>query len=336
VRRFGIDPTLGGVVVQRGDEVELAAGATEQDITSAVARVLREHSPLVCFATGHGEIELRRAEQLLVSAGYTIAHEDLLADPVIMGRCAAVIVAGPQQPLGDAEDELAAWMQDDGKAMVLLDPVADVDLGPVLEPLGLGVKRGVVFEGDPGSVVGGDEASPIVRRYSSAHPIVRGVPPTYFPGVQEVTVDDARPVPGLTVSRLADTSEVSYLETEPLTPRFDDGVDTGGPITIAAAADRSRVEGEAVRRARLVVVGDVDFVSDEFVDAGANGRFFLQAVGWLTLDDELIPLSANLPEDRPLRLTDARVTYARLLGIGGIPALFLVGAGLVWAVRRRR
>jgi ABC-type uncharacterized transport system involved in gliding motility auxiliary subunit len=166
---------------------------------------------------------------------------------------------------------------------------------------------------------------------------VRGLSPTYFPGVQEVTVDDSAHAPGLTVSRLADTSNVSYLETEPLVPRFDPAVDSGGPITIAAAADRSRVASETkIARTRVVVVGDVDFATSAFVNEAANGRLLLQAVGWLTLDDELIPLSSSLPKDRPLELTDARVAYARALGVLMVPGLFLVSGGLVWAVRRGR
>ena len=96
------------------------------------------------------------------------------------------------------------------------------------------------------------------------------------------------------------------------------------------------MSGDEIARTRVVVVGDVDFATSAFVDEAANARFLLQAVGWLTLDDELIPLSSNLPKDRPLDLTDARVAYARALGVLMVPGLFLIGGGLVWAVRRRR
>jgi ABC-2 type transport system permease protein len=335
VRRYGVNPVLGGVVVRKGDAVELAAGPTEQDITSALARLVRGRDVTVCTTTGHGEATI--AGRLLEIAGYRVQTIDLLATPSIPGGCAMVLVAGPRQPLGAAGDALARWIEANGKALVLADPVSDVDLSALLSPSGLGIKRGVVFEGDRDSVVNGDEASPIVRSYSSAHPIVRGLSPTYFPGVEEVTVDESLRVPGLTVSRLADTSQVSYLETEPLTPSFDPARDSGGPVTIAAAADRSRVVNEkAIVRTRLVVVGDVDFATSAFVNEAADGRFLLQAVGWLTLDDDLIPLSSNLPKDRPLDLTDARVAYARVMGVFMIPSLFLLGGGVVWAVRRRR
>jgi ABC-2 type transport system permease protein len=328
VRRLGIDPVLGGVAVALGGRTEVAAAPTEQDITSALARLLRGNDALVCTASGHGE-------RAVTIPTYETRDVDLLARARIPAACRVLVVAGPQVPV--PEDVLSTWLDHDGKVLLLLDPAADVGLRGVLRPYGLGVKRGVVFEGDPDAIVNGDESSPIIRRYSSAHPVVRNLAPTYFPGVQEVTVDESVHVPGLTVSRLADTSPTSYLETKPLEPSFDPGVDSGGPVTIAAAADRSRVVSDrSIARTRLVVVGDVDFATAEFVHAAANQRLLLQAVGWLALDDDLIPLSSNLPDDRPLALTDARVQYARFLGVIAIPGLFLLGGAIVWAGRRRR
>lgn len=335
VKRFGIDPVLGGVIVKRAGTVELAAGATEQDVTSALARLVRGRDVTVCVATGHGETPI--AGRLLEIAGYRQRSIDLLATPSIPDGCAMVLLAAPRQPLGPGGDALARWIAADGKALVLADPATDVDLSALLSPVGLGIERGVVIEGESSSVLNGDELSPIVRRYSSAHPIVRGLAPTYFPGVERVTVDSSFRLEGLTVSRLADTSPLSYLETEPLTPSFDPAKDTSGPITIAAAADRSRVLSERqIARTRVVVVGDADFATSEFVNRAANGRFLLQAIGWLTLDDDLIPLSSNVAEDRPLQLTDARVAYARVLGVVLIPGLFLLGGSLTWVLRRRR
>ena len=332
--RLGVDPALGNVAVRVGDRVEIGAAVTEQDVTSAIARAVRDDAVGVCVAEGHGETAI--ATDVLTTGGFEVRAIDLLADPQVPDDCGVVVLASPTEPLGDALRSLRDWVDADRSLLVLADPVSGVDLNPLLRPFGLGVRRGVVLEGDPQSVIGGDQASPVIRRYSSFNPVVRRLPPIYLPGVQEVLVDDEAERDGLTVSRLADTSEASYLETEPLEPRFDAGADSEGPVTVAGAADRSRLESEEILRSRVVVVGDVDFATPGFVGAAANARFLLQAVGWLAQDEAVIPLSANLPSDRPLRLTDARVTYARVLGVGIVPALLLVGGGLVWAARRRR
>ena len=338
VARLGIDRVFGGVAVQSGAEVERVASATEQDLTAAIARLVRERDAEVCITTGHGEPDLVAASSLLEREGHTVRVVDLLTDPEVPSTCTAVILASPTEPLGEAGDAIAAWTAAEGRLLVLTDPIADVDLSGLLDPFALGVQRGIVFEGDADSVIGGDVTSPVVRTYSSGHPIVRRVAPTYFPAVQSVLVDDdaAAEVPGLTVSRLADTSPASYLETAPVEATFDPAVDGPGPITVAAAAELTRNDGERIRRTRVVVVGDVDFATDAFLGDAGNGTLLARAVAWLTLDDELLALSPNLAEDRPLRLTDARLRYARALAAGIVPALFVAAGALVWAARRTR
>lgn len=338
VLRLGVDPVFGGVAVRAGDEVEVAATATEQDLTAALARLARERAAEVCLTVGHGESAVFAAAALLEGQGYAVRPIDLLARPEVPESCTAVVLAGPAAPLGPAGAALGRWLADDGRLLVLADPANDVDLAAVLDGTGLGIRRGVVFEGDASAVVGGDVTSPIVSTYSSGHPVVRRLAPTYFPGVQEVTVDDGAEaaVPGLTVSRLADTTPASYLETAPVEAVFDPSVDTPGPITVAAASERTRNDGTEIHRTRVVVVGDVDFATDRYLGEAGNATLLTRAVAWLTLDDELLALSPNLPADRPLRLTDARIRYARLLAAGVVPAVYLLVGAMTWAARRAR
>jgi hypothetical protein len=337
--RLGVDPVFGGVAVAVGREVEVAPSATEQELTSALSRLQRGRAAILCLTTGHGEVELPAAAALLQRDGFEIETIDLLVRPTIPAQCTAVVLASPAAPLGRAAPALGRWVADDGKLLLLADPAApESDLTLLLEPLGLSLERGLVFEGDPEAVVAGDVTAPIVRTYSSGHPIVRRMAPTYFPGVQGVEVDDAvaATVPGLTVTRLADSSPAAYLETEPIVASFDPTEDRAGPITVAAAADRSANDGSSISRTRVVVVGDVDFATDAFLGEAGNAALLQRAVGWLTLGQDLAAISPNLPADRPLRLTDARVTYARLLTSGVVPALFLLVGVMVWAARRAR
>ena len=336
--RLGVDPVFGGVAVRSGEQVEVVATVTEQDVTAALARLARGRNEEVCVTTGHGEAQLRAASALLEREGYRVRVLDLLVRPQVPRSCTAVAVPGPTEPLGAALGALAAWLEDDGRLLVLTDPLADVDVSPLVSPYGLRVQRGIVFEGDPEGVVGGDATSPVVRTYRSGHPVVRRLAPTYFPAVQGIEVQEAVQdrVPGLTLSRLADTSPDSYLETAPVRARFDPGVDVAGPVTVAAAAERTRNDGRRIGRTRVIVVGDVDFATDRFLGQAANATLLTRAVAWLTLDEELLALSPNLPAQRPLSLTDGRLTYARALTAGVVPALFLLLGGMVWAARRSR
>ena len=345
-RRLGVDPTLGGVAVTSGGRTEVVPFANEGNLTGALARLLRDEVQTLCLTTGHGERAvddasgrgLVRMVALLERDGHRVDVVDLLADDVVPVDCAVMVVAAPTGAFSAAaERSVARWVDADGRLLLLTDPVADVDvLGDLLDELGLRVERGVVLEGDAENVIGGDVSAPIVTRYPSANPVGLRLPPTFFPVVQEIAVDAGASDGGLTVSAVAVTSETSYLERNPVEPSFDPDEDRGGPLTVVAAADRSQVEGVDVRRTRVVVTGDVDFATDDFIAEAGNAQLLRQAVAWLTETEDLVAISPNLPRDRPLRLTDARADYARVVSVGVVPGLFLVAGAMVWAVRRGR
>lgn len=346
VGRLGVDPVLGGVVLVTGDRMERAPTPGEGDVTAGIARLLREEDATVCVSAGHGERRigaagtdgLSGAAAVLERDGYVVREVDLLASPTVPDDCRVMVVAAPTGGFGDAAARsVARWVEDDGRLLLLTDPVVDfVPLESILEDHALGVERGVVLEGDSANVVGGDVTAPIVTRYPSASPVVRNLAPTFFPLVQEVVVQDGAFDDGLSTGRLAETSVTSYLEREPVGASFDPEVDRGGPIAVIGAADRSRVDGVDVRRTRIVVAGDVDFVSNGALEEAGNSQLLRQAIAWLSETEDLVAISPNLARDRPLRLTDERADYALVLSSGIVPGLFLLAGAMVWAVRRGR
>ena len=346
VARAGIDPLVGGAVVAADGRREVVAFPTEGALTGAIARLLRDEPAVVCATTGHGERALEdlggtglsRWADLLSRDGYTTTTLDLLAAPAVDPGCDVVVVAAPSGALSaTTQAALGDWVADDGRLLLLTDPItAGPVLDEVLADLGVAVEPGIVFEGDPSNVVGGDVSAPIVSRYPSASPVTRDLAPTFFPVVQGLAVDQEAGDAALTTTVLATTSETSYLERDASLPSFDPADDLGGPVPVAAAVDRSRVDGVDVARTRAVVVGDVDFATNDFIAEAGNAQLLRQAVAWLAESEDLVAISPNLPTDRPLRLTDARLTYARLLSVAGVPALFLLAGVLVWALRRAR
>jgi hypothetical protein len=83
-------------------------------------------------------------------------------------------------------------------------------------------------------------------------------------------------------------------------------------------------------------MGDTDFALNGVIGEGGNSRLLVQALDWLTLQEDLVSVSAHIAGLRSLDLTEARTTYARLLTAGVTPILFLLGGGMVWAWRRGR
>lgn len=342
-QRLGIDTVFGGVALQMGRRVERGATVSEQDLTSGIARLLRGRSDEVCFTQGHGEPDptatvdpgLSSAAALLEQNGYRVRAVDLLTAKEVPRECRAVVVANVTAPLGDAERTLASYLESGGRALVLTDPVSAIDPAALLRPFGMSIARGIVVEGDDSRRFPGDPLTPIVSRYLTPSPIARRLPPTFFPGAQAVIVSENLS-PGLSVVPVAQTTDRAYLERDPNNYSFDPAADVPGPVTLVAAADLSGNYGGKVRRARVVVTGEADFVTNAHLGQAGNSRLFVQSLDWLTLDEDLVSVSANIGRVRPLQLTDDRTRYARMLTAGAVPALFVLMGAMVWAVRRGR
>jgi hypothetical protein len=346
VQRLGIDPTVNVLAASIATRVARAPTVTEADVTSVLAQVTRNVQATLCVATGHGEADaaseddagMAGASRLLQLNGYRVRTVDLLATPTVPDDCSGLLLAAPTAPLGPAAGAISSYLADNGRAVVLADPLSTVDLDPVLAPYRISIVRGIALDPGADSHLPDDEASVIVRRYRSVHPLVRRLAPTLFPAADAVVIGDLTGAGGLSSVALVETSDDGYLETKPGEhPGFTVGEDRKGPVALVAAGDRSRVTGPtSIERSRVAVFGDVDIATNKFIGTGGNARLFLQAVDWATLREDLVPLNANLPAYRPLDLTRGRTRYARVLSVGVVPGLFLLAGAWVWAVRRSR
>ena len=343
VRRLNLDPTRGGVAYEMSGQVQTSSIITEQDVTSALARLLRGPERRLCMVSGHGEADVdspldegwsSAAEQLRQN-GYRIEVVDLLIERAVPDGCEVLVLADPRTGLGQSGGAIADYLEAGGDGVVLTDPESTVDLNPLLRPYGIGVVRGIALEGDPSARLPDDPISIIVREYAAPNPIIRGLGPTFYPAAQALVVE-SRERDGLSVAALVRTTAASFLERDPPEFAFDEGRDLPGPITIAAAADRSSVTAGEVTRTRVVAFADSDFASNAFLADGSNSRLLVQALDWVTLEENLVTVSAHLPRLRELDMTEDRTRFARLLGGAIVPAVLLLIGALVWAVRRPR
>ncbi len=90
-------------------------------------------------------------------------------------------------------------------------------------------------------------------------------------------------------------------------------------------------------RGRLVIVGDADFLSDQYVrNSLANAIFGLNALDWLTQSEDLVSIRSKAPTPRPLVFaSDFQKQMIKYLNLAGVPLAFVV-FGTVRLFRRRR
>ena len=351
MERLGIEETGSAAVVDASDDdnVEIAPYTIEIDVTSAIARLLRDVEGTVCFSTGHGERAisdesldgLSEAAALLRNNGYRPRSVDLVTQRSQIARCDAIVVAAPTNRIDrDVRTRLARHLRRGGKVMLLGDPRVDADLTPLAERWGIRFVDGIVLEGDAASHLPRDVTAPIVSRYGGGNAAVRGLGPTFFPVAMAVEGRGRKGDPALTVAEIAFTSRLGYLDRDDV-GSFDEDVDVEGPVALAAAADKSEVldagtSRARIRRTRVLAFGDVDFASNGFLSEGANARLFVQSIDWLTQPEDLVTAVPTFPQVRELELTQARSRYMLFLMAGVVPGLFVLAGGFVWVLRRSR
>jgi ABC-type uncharacterized transport system involved in gliding motility auxiliary subunit len=136
---------------------------------------------------------------------------------------------------------------------------------------------------------------------------------------------------------LVTTSDAGWAETDlqqqPM--RFDPGVDRPGPIPIAAAVERGAEPGidAELPPARMVVVGDSDFVSNGAL-TGGNPDLFLGAMNWLLEREELMAIDAKPIEMYRLILNEKQIWAIFWLAVVGLPGAVALLGLMVWLGRR--
>jgi ABC-type uncharacterized transport system involved in gliding motility auxiliary subunit len=163
--------------------------------------------------------------------------------------------------------------------------------------------------------------------------------PLLFRTARAVDVDIERTIPDVANGRIVVSSNFSYGETDwtalsqTNSYRYDDGVDTRGPLTTVVWAANQRTGG------RIVLIGDSDFVSNGLVlTAPGNGILFTDALTWLTRFEEELDFGiSGFSVGLPLIFVDFRTLDLIAFGtIIVLPAAVLLFGLLIWTRRARR
>ena len=355
-RRFGINQYSTVVLTYKGRRVE-APSVTELDISTAILRLIRGGTKPVCVLTGRGEPALddtsgqglSKVADVFRRNAYEIRILDLtVGHAVVPSDCTAVFDFGPRDPLGPQEVQaLTAYGKGAGRIMMVTSSLSTADPNPVLEPWGVHFLGGLVI--DPKRSEGGDPTNVVVEDLPSASPVDDGVTRLQFPATAGLAPTPDNQREGLTVERLAATSDASWLESNPDQEMQLDRNDLPGPVVVATASDDSRVEasgeqrvqggGARIVRTRVFATASDTWLTNDFLDRLSNRRFFVNGLAWLTQDEQLIATTAQVSTDRSLPLTAERQARILVITVGLVPGL-IIGAGLLahygWRRRRRR
>jgi ABC-type uncharacterized transport system involved in gliding motility auxiliary subunit len=355
---------MGTLVFKHKGRTERVTTSTEQDITNGIIKVVSGQQRKVYFTAGHGEKDTASTEK---GGGYSaiaaaLKGENYGIDKVVLAQTGSVpddatmvVVAGPKTDFFPPEIEaLKAYLGKAGKVLLMLDPVERADgagspgLIALAHDWGIDVGNNIVVDASGmGQLIGTDASVPVAASYP-AHPITdRFNVLTAYPMARSVDPVSGG-VNGHTAQSLVESSPRSWGETDIkalLTSgkvALDPDKDKPGPVSLAAAVSAASGEppkpgdnGEAPKpETRIVVFGDSDFPSNGVLGISGNRDLFMNALGWLSQQENLISIRPKEAADRRITLTATQQNNIIWMSLLVVPML-VFGTGVYGWWRRR-
>ncbi|HUD62944.1 MAG TPA: GldG family protein [Candidatus Sulfotelmatobacter sp.] len=342
---------FGTAVVQIGTKKEEAKSMTEEGLTGAFIRDLKSNTRTVCFVSGSGEHQiddsdrggLSRFKDLLAKDNYESKTVSLLQTAEVPSDCTTLVVAGPARNYEQPEvDAIKKYVESGGRALLMLDAplkagrseIADNDaLASLLQTWGVTPNKDLILDLNPlGQIVGLGPQVALVTSYES-QPIVSEMKGTAtgFPLSRSLEVKSGDKT---SVQKLFDSSSTSLATTNlsSAAVNVNDPKNKKGPLTIAAAGTYNT--GKENAQGRFVVVGSSSWVSNGFINFNGNNDLALNAVNWLSSDEDLISIRPKEREDRRITMTRSQLSWVRATSQFLLPAIVVVVGVGVWWKRR--
>ncbi len=326
---------------------DAGAAAFHAFLQASLLAFLQDTPPVLYVLSGHGEASLddpdpyaglSRLRSVLLRQAVDLRPLNLAEAGAVPRDCDALLILNPKRSLPDPEAEaIDEYLREEGRALILLDGAA----GPVPERVlsAWGVEVADAVATDPTRSLSGRELYPVVQ---TNHPVGRAVRDLSLVLIEPLVIQPLKPdgaarADEAAVEPLLTTSDAGWGETEERdgSAAFDEGYDLEGPVPIAVAVEKGRVERMDMEIAptRLVVVGDIDFVSNQSMAAG-NADFAAAALNWVLGRGEIVQPLDPAVEDSAILLSRRDLMTAALWCVGLFPGAALLMTALVYFIRR--
>jgi len=336
-------------------------------IASAISVMTTDKRPSLAFLTGLGALgenelpSLGRAlmERYEVTSLDLSQEGDLGLDPENMDL---VILAGPKEPVSEKKvNEIENFISEGGGALILVDKhqisletpttsLVTTGLEEFLQRQGIGVDEGLVMDYGSNSNIsmGPQGLFNVVRPYplwpiglkGSLHATTRDLNGLSAGWATAITIADSVE----NIERLWITTEAggiqppnSLIMPDALLQPDPDGFQT---VTLAVAIGGGETEPTTndVREGRMIVVGDVDFLEESFIQVSPDNLIFAEnAIDWLAQDEALIAIRSKTRTPPPIVFTsDFQKASLRWGNLIGVPLIIVIYGVMKVTGRRRR
>jgi ABC-2 type transport system permease protein len=334
------------------------AYAREPWIAEAILQLQARGKYRLLFTIGHDEIDTdveKKAEAYGIRAGadnvgiltgtLDLKNEDIPRDT------SAIVVLRPQRDFSENEvAKIAKYMADGGKLLIMAKPAyissfefmtsPDSPMSKYLwETWGIRPQQDIVF--DPSAYI--ENPYRVLASSVSKHPILnRDAAGTtqvrpLLTIAQSWEIANDKPASVTTLPLIMSSAKsigktnlpkVATNPDDPSNLQLETG-DIPGPLVMAAALENSQ------NNARLIVIGDADWVYNDLVIQFDGMYLWTNMVDWLTQYLSNITVTPKIRE-LPLIVDTGSLNIVLIISVVILPGLVLLTGGVVWWNRRRQ
>jgi ABC-type uncharacterized transport system involved in gliding motility auxiliary subunit len=334
-----------------GESLEVSQ-IDEEHVTNAIVKLTRTGDKVVYFVQGHGEDAIEGEDgaggEGFAQAADALRNENYRVEPLLLGSVEdvppdadVVIVAGAKTRLFDEElAVLDRYLARGGALFAMVDPRVGGSWVEKLRAWGADVGNDIVV--DRALALFGRAMTPFAGQYDPEQPITKDFrdprnDAVMFHEARSVRVKDGSALKPIVFTGEASWAERNLAQLESDSSASLDADDLRGPVPVMVAGTPALAgasDPAAATKARLVVVGDTNFASNEFVDAGRNRDLFLNAANWLIGDVEAISVRPNRSRASRFDLSTEQFHAIRSASLFFLPEAIAVLGVFTWWTRR--
>ncbi len=319
------------LVVTNGKKIVREVGITEEKITNSIIKISRKGTKKIYFLQGHGERGINdnarggigRAVNSLRDMGYVVEGLNLKGTETIPWDGSLIIIAGPSVEYSQEDINKLRSYAKGGRLVILID-YEGARLRDFFLDYGIFFSSGLIIDKNK-HLAGAEYTVPLVDEYPPTAITRYFNLTTFYPTAMAVKKGTGLEhwYEYIPIVKSSDNSLVKSNE------KLNENANTKGPVTIGMFVKSRR------DISRLVVFGDSDFISNEYIDISGNGNLFRNIVSYLVGESDLVSIEPVKTEFIPLYITDKQaevVTY--VFGIS-LPLIVVLTGTIVWLRRRR-
>ena len=328
------------LVIVHQDKFRSVRTLNEANVVNSLLQITYDRDQWVVFLQGHGEKspfdQLSQFADLLKQRQAKIQTLNLLRTPVIPRNTSLLVIAAPKLRLQINEVSLILrYINQGGNLLWLHDPGFSPGMKLIANRLGLKIVPGVVVDANmaqrrPSHLVLNDfnadnDIGASLRGFNCVFPVSAAFAATHTKTTSTFKRN------AIIKSPVSSWSETQLKNLNAV--RFDKNRgDIAGPLVLAYSLERTLLKTH--KQQRIVVMGDSDFVSNNFINHGLNQRLGLNVFSWLANYDTLIHVQPPTQTDTLLNIGYPQIVAQAIFFMIALPTLLFIAA--VWVPRKRQ